>query len=85
MIGSYAELENRYRDIIMENKVIRSELADLRKIQKVNNTGKVVLQDSLNMPLRKTDCIDRYDRQSSTPGGYKALNNQTTEEASTLN
>ncbi len=45
MIGSYAELENRYRDIIMENKVIKSELADLRKNQRVN-VEKVMLQDS---------------------------------------
>ena len=31
LIGSYQNLENRYRDIIMENRQIKGELADLRK------------------------------------------------------
>ena len=36
ILGSYHELENRYREIIMENRQIKGELADLRKNQKIN-------------------------------------------------
>jgi hypothetical protein len=31
ILGSYQDLESRYRDIIMENRQIKGELADLRK------------------------------------------------------
>ena len=51
-------MENRYKDIMQENRFIKDELADLRKNQKIN-TGKVVLSDSANMPLRKNQ-DDRY-------------------------
>ncbi len=43
ILGSFVDLENRYKDIIQENRVIKSELADLRKINHQNS--KVVIAD----------------------------------------
>lgn len=31
IIGCYMQLENRYKEVIQENKAIRGELADLRR------------------------------------------------------
>ena len=66
ILGSFVDLENRYKDIIQENRIIRSELADLRK---VNHNSKVVIADSINLPLR------REERSTLTPG-RTSLNNE---------
>jgi predicted nucleic acid-binding Zn-ribbon protein len=52
ILGSFVDLENRYKDIIHENRLIKSELADLRNN---NHSNKVVIADSINMPLRRDD------------------------------
>lgn len=60
ILGSFVDLENRYKDIIHENKIIKSELADLRKNNHQNS--KVIIADQINLPLR------RDERASYTPG-----------------
>ena len=67
ILGSFVDLENRYKDIIHENKLIKNELADLRKINHQNS--KVIIADQINLPLR------RDDRASFTPG-RTSLNNE---------
>jgi predicted nucleic acid-binding Zn-ribbon protein len=53
ILGSFVDLENRYKDIIHENRVIKSELADLRKNNHQNS--KVIIADQINLPLRRDD------------------------------
>lgn len=66
ILGSFVDLENRYKDIIQENRVIKSELADLRKINHQNS--KVVIADQINLPLR------RDERSTLTPGRSSLTN-----------
>ena len=72
IITNYQELENRYKDIIRENKQIKDELLDLRKNRQI--TTKITPDSSFNLPFNKQTVNDtrsvnreKVDIQFSTP------------------
>ena len=65
ILGSYVDLENRYKEIINENRAIKGELADLRKN---HQNSKIVIADQINMPLRRDEKTTTKMVDSLTPG-----------------
>ena len=66
-------MENRYKDIIRENKQIKDELLDLRKNRQIKT--KVTSDSSFNLPLNKSTVNDtrsvnreQVDSEFTTPG-----------------
>jgi hypothetical protein len=75
IVHNYYELENRYKEIMQENKWIKNEILDLRK----NRTHtKAPYENSFNLPLNKSQTTEN-PHESKSGSTYYTPSRETTE------